>query len=616
MRFIAVYTSAVLFAVSAFCAGTSPQVTLTRKPNSVILANGIVSVEIDKTNGDPVVLTYHGQSLLESPGYLNWHAVADEEKEDDDEKGNNSTFTWIRSGQFGITTDPATNAGEMADISVGQKFSGQGAPFDVELHYVLRKGDSGYYEYVIFRHQQGYPQGRLADARMLYRVNESIFNYMTIDDQRRRYMPPQGTPYIPLGPKESRQMTAGPFKGVIEDKYHDFSDAGEDRVHGWESSKEGLGFWILYGSAEDENGGPTKQHNTAHFPGILMKILTCCHYGAAPVQVDTGAWEKMYGPFMVYLNAGKDKDALWADAKSKAAAEQAAWPYAWLENPVYPTAAGRGTVSGQLHVVDSQDPSVSASNAWVGLAASSPDWQQQAAGYQFWVRADKDGHFNIPSVRPGTYTLYAFTNGVMDEFRHDGVKVDAGTTVDLKLPDWEAVRHGRQVWQIGTPDRTAKEFRHGDDYREWGLWNQYPKDFPNGVNFVIGKSKERTDWNFAQCEVQKNGVWAGTSWNILFDLASAPKPGTATLRIALAAAHKAALGVYVNGTLVGSNRFDTDDAFIRAGIHGQYSEWDVPFQNTLLKAQGNTITLEQRSGRSVQKNVMYDCLRLEIAENQ
>ena len=56
MRFIAVYTSAVLFAVSAFCAGTSPQVTLTRKPNSVILANGIVSVEIDKTNGDPVVL--------------------------------------------------------------------------------------------------------------------------------------------------------------------------------------------------------------------------------------------------------------------------------------------------------------------------------------------------------------------------------------------------------------------------------------------------------------------------------------------------------------------------------------------------------------------------------
>jgi rhamnogalacturonan endolyase len=94
-----------------------------------------------------------------------------------------------------------------------------------------------------------------------------------------------------------------------------------------------------------------------------------------------------------------------------------------------------------------------------------------------------------------------------------------------------------------------------------------------------------------------------------------PKPGTATLRIALAAAHKAALRIYVNGKLAGARNFDTDNAMVRAGIHGQYSQWDVSFNTTLLKPGQNIITLEQASGHSLLKNVMYDCLRLEVAEN-
>jgi len=606
-------------AAAAFGDGAPSKVILTQKPGSVVLENGIVSVEIGKRNGDPLSLLYRNQSLLASPGYLNWHAEADEDAENDDgdgKKDNSSTFTRIRSGDFRVTTDPATNAGALADVCISQKFSGKGAPFDVELHYVLRRGDSGFYEYVIFRHPQGYPEGQLGDARMLFRVNDRILDFMTIDDQRRRFMPPPGTPHQPLGPKESMMMTDGPFKGVIEDKYHNFADAGGHFIHGWEGSKSGLGCWILYGSTEDENGGPTKQHNNAHFPQILMKILTCCHYGAAPVKVGNEAWQKIYGPFMIYLNSGKDLDALWADAKNKAAAERAVWPHDWMQNPLYPTAAGRGAVGGQLRISDSQDAAASSANAWVGLAAATPDWQQQSAGYQYWVRADQDGRFNIRNVRPGTYTLYAFTDGVMDEFRHDGVTVEAGRTNELALPDWKPVRHGRQLWQIGTPDRTAKEFRHGDDYRQWGLWNKYPAEFPNGVNFVIGKSNERTDWNYAQCTVPKNGSWVGAKWNILFDVPDGLKPGTATLRIALAAAHKALLRVYVNGKPAGSRRFDTDNAMMRAGIHGQYSQWDVAFDNTLLKPGRNIITLDEQSGKSVQKNVMYDCLRLEAAEHE
>jgi rhamnogalacturonan endolyase len=331
------------------------------------------------------------------------------------------------------------------------------------------------------------------------------------------------------------------------------------------------------------------------------------------VKVDTGAWEKIYGPFMIYLNAGKDTDELWADAKSKAAAERAAWPCEWLQHPLYPRAAERGTVTGRLRIEDPQDPAASPASAWVGLAAATPDWQQQSADYQYWVHADKNGAFTIPHVRAGTYTLYAFTDGVMDEFRRDGVKVESGRAVELPLLEWNPVRHGRQVWQIGTPDRTAKEFRHGDGYREWGLWKKYPEEFPHDVDFAIGQSHERTDWNFAQCTVQKDGDWVGTKWNIRFVLPAAPPSGTATLRLALAAAHRAVLRVSVNGKQVGLRRVDTDNAMMRAGIHGQYSQWDVAFASGLLRAGPNTVTLEQQGGRSMQRNVMYDCLRLELA---
>ena len=108
----------------------------------------------------------------------------------------------------------------MADACISQKFSGKGAPFDIELHYVLRRGDSGFANtsFVIRR----VIRGSARYARMLFRLNDRVFDFMTIDDQRRRFMPPPNTPNKPLGPKESLMMTDGPFKGVIEDKYHDF----------------------------------------------------------------------------------------------------------------------------------------------------------------------------------------------------------------------------------------------------------------------------------------------------------------------------------------------------------------------------------------------------------
>jgi rhamnogalacturonan endolyase len=583
--------------------GISPPVTLTRQADRVDLDNGIVSFSVRPDNGDIFGLRYAGRDILESPGYLDWQSGGDNH---------------LHEGTFSVVTDPATNGGALAEVSILQRGSGNArSPFDVELHYLLRRGESGVDCFAIFSHSKEAPAAELGQARWVLRLNDKIFDFINVDEKRRRVMPPVNTPSKILGPKESMQFTEGPFNGFITDKYHFFTDVGDHFLHGWTGRESGLGCWLLWGSNEAQNGGPTKQANSAHFGRMLLKIITCGHYGSGGVKVAAGEeWRKIYGPWMLYLNSGKDQESLWKDACGKAISMRESWPPVWMNHPDFLPSGQRGSVGGTLRLSDDQAPSSTAAGAWVGLADASPDWQKQAKGYQFWVRASKEGRFSIPNVRPGTYTLYAFTDGVMDEFRKEGVEVRPGGKIDLGILDWKPLRHGKQLWQIGTPDRTAREFRHGDDYRQWGLWLKYPEEFPDGVNFTIGKSRERTDWNYAQVNVLKDGQWIGTTWNILFDLAEPPKEGTATLRLALASAQNAILSVYLNGNPIGRFRTASDNAMIRAGIHGQYSEEDIRFDARSLRKGINTISLDQQSGGNNQKSVMYDCIRLECDETK
>jgi rhamnogalacturonan endolyase len=126
------------------------------------------------------------------------------------------------------------------------------------------------------------------------------------------------------------------------------------------------------------------------------------------------------------------------------------------------------------------------------------DWQRDAKFYQFWAQAGAQGRFTIPNVRPGRYTLRAIADGVIGELAVTNITIGADQSKSLGELTWSPRRYGRTLWQIGVPDRTAREFRHGDHYWQWGLYFQYPKEFPNDVNYVIGKSDWRKDWNYVQ----------------------------------------------------------------------------------------------------------------------
>jgi len=275
---------------------------------------------------------------------------------------------------------------------------------------------------------------------------------------------------------------------------------------------------------------------------------------------------------------------------------------------------------------DSQAATRQLPNLLVGLAypdePGSPrlgmTWQNDAKHYQFWVRGTADGKFTIPNVRPGSYQLHAIADGVFGEFAKSGIVVTDGQSLDLGKLDWEPVRYGRQVWDIGIANRNASEFLKGDDYWHWGSYLLYARLFPDDVLYTVGKSDYRKDWFIEQVPHVEHddgtgrGTGRSTTWTIVFTLPTAPT-GRATLRLGITGAAARKIDVAMNNQPAGTVDNLVYNATInRDGIQGSWVERNVPIDAALLKAGENTLTLTIPAG-GLTSGVIYDYLRFELA---
>jgi rhamnogalacturonan endolyase len=656
-------------------------VTLRESDRTFFLDNGILNVRIEKDTGEIFSIQYQGQEMLaqnSSGGALGgyWSSVGRAQ-------AGSRRFTEVR-------IHPKDNNGERVEVSCNfhNVPGATNSPLDVDVRYSLGRGESWIYTYLVWSHKPGYPGFSVGEARYAAKLNPAVFDYMTIDKDRRRQMPSPADwdAGAPLNLKEARRMTTGVHKGHAEHKY-DYSALIYDiPAYGWSSTKHNLGFWFINPSFEYMAGGPTKAELTAHLdvnPGgtpTLLNMWLGSHYGGSSLAVgEQEDWTKLVGPFAIYCNTATTPEALWHDALARARTEAGTWPYGWLSDPNYPREAQRATVSGQLVLRDPLDPGLQVSNVWVGLTApnyiaprtgggssnftrrnftNAPpggftnfpggalrggfpvevDWQRDAKHYQFWITASATGKFTIPNVRPGTYTLRAIADGVIGEFAATNILVTEGESKNLGSLTWTPQRHGRTLWQIGVPDRTAREFRHGDHYWQWGLYFQYPKEFPNDVNYIIGRSDWRKDWNYVQPPrlLSQNLPMIGeddevadqlaqlvrtssrdvqpTTWSIKFGLSQTPG-GKATLRLAFCGTHAGCkVEVFVNDQSIGdTGLLPPTSAMQRDGIRAFWVERPLTFDALLLKAGVNVIKLKSHA-TSWSQGVMYDVVRLELDE--
>ncbi|KAE8820607.1 rhamnogalacturonate lyase-like [Hordeum vulgare] len=427
-------------------------------------------------------------------------------------------------------------------------------PLNVDKRLVMLTGGSGFYCYAIFEHAGDWPAIDVSEARLVFKLDPTTFNYMAVSDGIQRYMP---------GPADRDAHRAVPLPLAY---------------------KEAV---LLVNPSEPQFMG-------THYIGndMMAKIEAGEH------------WKKVMGPVFIHLNSNPQQGALWEDAKAQAELEVSKWPYSFPESPDFHKAGERGFVTGRLLVRDrypGADVDVPAGLACVGLAAPGQpgSWATESKGYQFWTRASATG---------GTFAIgNVWVPGVPGDYmRMAPVTVEPGGAVALGDLVFEPPRSGPTLWEMGVPDRSAAEFfvpepnpRYlsklfvaGDRYRQYGLWERYAELYPAGDPvFTVGVSNHSKGWFFAHVTRKTgNGENAPT-----------------TRRIALAAAHMSKLMVQVFVTPV----FGDDNAIARHGEHGRWWSFEFPIDGRLLVQGENTISVTQARALSVFVGVMYDYIRLE-----
>ena len=637
-------------ALSHAAATRASTVTVFETETNFTLDNGIVTASVSKRSGDLTSLRYKGREVLtDQSGHAGGYWSHDT-------TGGTETITKI-------TIDPKSNGSERGEVSVkgisggrrmghGPGASAQGdIPADIEIRYCLGRGESGIYTYCNFDHLPEYGGASMTEARYCAKL-ANTFDFMNIDDRRSMFFPPT--------------LNEG-------DKYIYTADQYDHPAYGWTSTSNKIGFFFLNPTVEYLSGGPTKTEFLCHrdttpvAAPCVENYWRSSHYGGAAVDVGPGEhWTKVIGPFFIYLNSGADQKAMFKDAIAKARAEAKKWPYDWVAGVDYPHRNERATVTGRLVLNDPLMPSAKISKVMVGLtfpaypspfsrlndtnapsvltfassrlspsnrlatATNAPrrqiDWQTDAKHYEFWIHSSDSGRFSIPNVRPGTYTLHAFADGVLGEFAQTDVVVEASKNLDLGKLSWQPVRHGRQLWEIGVPNREASEFMNGNKYYEPDASLQYIKLFPDDVHYIVGHSDYRKDWYFQQVPHSTDpnarprpffGVTSpgrATPFAISFSLPEVPH-GKATLRVAICGTDARLIEASVNGQPAGQiDRLIGDGTITRHGNHGIWYERELAFDASLLKQGDNVLILTVPAG-PVNNGVMYDYLRLELDEN-
>lgn len=626
MRFLFHFLSAVLLSAVMARAG---DVSLTQDERGFVMSNGHLTVSVEKTSGRVTGVTLNGVDLLgKGAGY--WSMAASSGRS--------------RVGGFGISKeqfvsiDPKANGGERAEVVC--QFHGTGEdqayPGKSQIRYSIGRQSTTLYATALLEHGEEDPPFRIGEGRFVIKLDGGIFNQLTIDKDRNWIMPTgedwdAGTP---LNLKEARRMTTGRHAGWAEHKYSYSAILEKVPAYGWVGSQRGFGVWMINPSVEYIAGGPTKMELTGHLDvgnGGLPTLLNMwhgSHYGGTVLSLARGEkWSKVIGPFAIHFNKGSDPAGLWDAALAEAKVERSAWPYSWVKLADYPVAAGRGGVSGKIRIQEADGVSVSADGMWVGLTAPEYTarnerdrigWQRDGKFYQYWVRAQPDGSFSLTGVRPGSYVLHAFADGIMGEFvRHD-VKVGNGGVRDAGELVWMPERAGPTLWQIGIPDRSAAEFRNGDRYWYWGNYLKYKTDFPNGVDYTVGKSDWKKDWHICQpLDLSADGkVLGDSSWKIRFQLEQVPAGGT-RLRIGFCGSRQGAeLRLSLNGSQIGTTGpLPENGAMHRDSSRGFWFERGFDIPAALLRKGGNLLEL-RLSGWQWHQGVLYDNIRMEVVSEE
>ena len=581
--------------------------------------NGLIEVEFDMSGQDPgpssarlpggkntidsawlyKLLSFKdtkAQSIIERVWFQKIHGVP-----------LNKTLQW----ELGESTD------DQAEI-ICRYPGGEDFPLAWEFHYVLRRGDSGFYSYMVVRNVTGRElpgSTTTSGANSIGMINQlvaptwDLFDTAVLHDNFKWPASFNNGTDFSLYP-DIYQATYRMPDGEVDAKHEGSNHALNSPVTGYAGPHGG--FWQVLPSLEFCGAFWPWDQRTSVNHNMFVLALENKYYVPTGVRITDG-WEKLYGPIFYYLNQGENTEEMWADAKRRAVSEQADWPYQWLDQKDFHQ---RGTVTGTLRISATKSPQ----GAWALLALPDDDipdsiefgeWWRDIGSYHYHAAVEEDGSFEIPDVRSGTYDLFIWHEDIYGEYRRPALSVQAGERLEVGECVLAPRDTGHLLWQIGDPNRTMTEFKNGGNYHQWDTYLRYRDDFPADMNFKVGQSDPARDWNYLQPAIVQ-GESEPTSAVVTFDF-DASIPGNPMLTV-VAGGRSANMEVLVNGEKVGDLRIDNIGLqHIRTVPYGELTVHRYGFDRSLLDEKGNRLTLRFAGTRQAwTQYIAYDFLRMEM----
>ncbi|KAF7349178.1 Galactose mutarotase-like protein [Mycena sanguinolenta] len=660
-----------LFLALAFVARVQSAIVTSENDTSIAIHNDRLSFTIDKTNGILGHIHLDGQDLqgpqsnTSGRGYYECHCVPMGYQVAASDifsiaANGNATFTLIK----GVDGSLVPYAGVFMQqvLPIGHTFQQwyfiRDDPSATGLHNFARMLYSNSTVGPPFE-DGGIP---VREIREVFQFNTTLWQTASTNPILNVSIPDQGaiTPAVPAQDATWDLATNAPDEPYVLQtsdwwtKYFIADAYRKRKAHGLYGKTEtgmAYGAWMVSVTQDTLFGGPTHYDllldgmigvpegsaNLVRIPHIYYYFASS-HQGAATTNLTNEGYDRTWGPQYLYFNKGQQASlpTLRADAEAEADFSKYATFYQSIAHlvPGFIPPVARGAVS-----LSGMNLPPAAEDVVAVLSAEGLEFQRNVLDLkasQYWSDVSAQGTLQIADVAEGTYRLTVYASGIFGSFVKDGVVVRAGQTTALTGLTWEEESAGTEIWRIGTPDKSAGEFKHGFEldpnktfhpmqYRSyWGAYS-FVDDFPNGVNFVVGQSNVGTDWNYAQ--IATSG--ANVNFTILFDLPETPAANsTATFTIQLAAASgptgnedfsSAAFASFPLAASV-NNLTDALEWIIPSNVSSSCLErsgiscftvtnkWTFP--GSWLVNGTNQLVLGLHSGSGTR--VMYDALRLEL----
>ncbi len=584
----------------------SQDVVVSRSGNETTVTNGIIELVFqdgDDNPGPKIVREIGGPNLVDASWLPNILAFRYSKSPNMIER------QWLQR-IFGvpfpknIETKLYSHDADSADYMI--KLTGDESNiFNWEYHFVVRKGDSGFYSYVIVENVSGRAledsdnltsQTGLGRYNYLLGLTWGLYDYVYIHDKLKG-----SSAYV----NYSNEAQVEGYPDIYQSAFRT-PDGDLFAKHEWENyeldgnvngytGKNG-GFWMIYPSYDFFGDSMPRHIATAAWGNLFVPHFEGKYYSNVNPQI-TKDWKKIYGPIYFYINNGDNPEDMWADAKRQAQIEKDSWPYLWLDLDFYQE---RGSITGKVEIAGGR----SASGSYVILSNPNdpivPDqysvWMRNVGRYNYWTMVEADGSYKIDNIHTGSYKVYAFKPGVYGEVDGGKIEVSKDKNTDVSLLTIEPIKKGRMLWQIGEADGGAMEFKNGRNYHQWDNYVRYRKDFPNDVHYIVGESDWTQDWNYIQpASVQDE--WKAITWTIDFEVDKSPVNNY--LLTIMCSGRYANAKVLINGSLIGELDVSVGAHHARTCPYGELVRKEFEIVPEVMREGKNTIHLTFDSSKKI-----------------